>query len=541
MGTGNRWTFGPGALAAGILLACGGSSDESEECSVTAVSVAASATTIDSGQTSALTATVTDNGFCGGAVTWSASPEGASLTPSGLMASLTSTTPATYTVTATSNDDESVSGSIDVTVTSACGTPSGTVVAHAADIVADEVWEGDGIVHSVPGSLQIRSGTVTIEPCAIVSLGAGASITARGSEEAPARLVAAGTSPSRFVSFVRANEAEPWGTVRGYNVSSTIELHYTELHGGGEFGGTYRNPTITLAGGEYSDPPVGLIEVDHVTIDGSVGVGIYLDGSVAFTANSTDLTVQNTADYPLAMTMMALGSIPTGTYTGNAADAVLVHSQFNVFADLTVKKRLPVHIQTASMTVAAVGNVTSPVTLTLEPGVELRFEPLTVNPGARVTFGGNGQLVNRVGVLIAEGTEDDPIVFTSGADTPAAGDWEGLWLDTANGSRMDHVIIEYAGAENGITSVNCKPKNITDDAALIVGDFDDQYIPPADLITNSTIRFSAGSAINAMWVSDALGPDLTQNGNTLSDYAECAQTYNSVTGGCPSMGCYGSD
>ena len=49
-----------------------------------------------------------------------------------------------------------------------------------------------------------------------------------------------------------------------------------------------------------------------------------------------------------------------------------------------------------------------------------------------------------------------------------AGDWVGLWLDTANGSRLDHVIIEYAGADNGIVSNNCRPKMASDHAALIV-------------------------------------------------------------------------
>jgi hypothetical protein len=477
VGIRNRWSFGAGALAAGVLLACSGSSDDSSD--------------VGSDDSSDVGSDDSDDG-----------------------------------------DDGSDDGSDE------CGPSSGTVVTHSADILADETWEGDGVTHAVPGSIQIRQGTLTIEACATVSLGPGASITARGTAEAPARLVAAGTDEARVVSFVRADENEPWGTLRGYNVDSTIELHHAELHGGGEFGGTYRNPSITMAAGAYADLPLPLLEVDHVTIDGSVGVGIYLDGNAAFTADSTDLTVRNADDYPLAMTMMALGSIPTGTYTGNATDEVLVHSQFNVFADLTIKNTLPVHIQTGSMRVAAAGNDTAPVTLTLEPGTELRFEPLNVEPGALVTFGGNGQPINQVGVLIAKGTEAAPIVFTSGADSPVAGDWEGLWLDTANGSRLDHVIIEYAGGDNGIQSVNCRPENVTDHAALIVGDFDDQYIPPPDLLTSSIIRFSAGSAINAIWLSTELGPNLTGNGNTLSDFAECAQTYNAVEGVCPARGCF---
>ena len=80
------------------------------------------------------------------------------MAPDGLTASLTSAVPGTYTVVATSDDDESVSGSIDVTVAAeGCAPASGAVVTHSADVVADETWEG-GAVHSVPGSIQIRQG-----------------------------------------------------------------------------------------------------------------------------------------------------------------------------------------------------------------------------------------------------------------------------------------------------------------------------------------------------------------------------------------------
>ena len=424
-----------------------------------------------------------------------------------------------------------------------CAEPKGTTVTHSATISADETWEGDGVTHSVPSNLAIASATVTIEACAIVSMGAGASITVRGDPGAGANaaLIASG-SPDRIVSFVRADPAEPWGILRGYDESGLIELHYTELHGGGSFGGQYRDPAIAMAGSSYAALPVGTLEVDHVLIDSPEGVGIYFDTNAAFTDDSTDLVIQGAGQEALVMTMLAVGTIPSGTYTGNGADEVRVAGQFNVFADLTIRNRLPVRIETARVSIQSAMNDTTPITLTLEPGVELRFPPLTAQPGAQLIFGGNGAAPdNKVGVLLAEGTEAEPIRFTSGAEPPAAGDWTGIWLDTAGGSRLDHVIIEYAGGANGISSANCKPEEASDDAALVVGDFEDQYVPPADLITNSEIRASAGHAINAIWVGPATGPNLTGNGNTLGEIAECAQTWNGVDGPevCPmDLGCY---
>jgi hypothetical protein len=435
-------------------------------------------------------------------------------------------------------------GGVDAAVAPACGVPSGETVMHMGNVSADETWAGDGVTHAVPSNLQIGAGTVTIEACAIVSVGPGVSITVRGSANGgeAAALVAAGTGSDRFVLFTRAEADEAWGILRGYDAGSRIELHHAVLRGGGEFGGQYRNAAIAMTGAGYADLPVELLEVDNVLVEDPVGVGVYFDTNAAFTADSTQLAIRGAADHPLVMGMMSLGTIPDGDYSGNARDDVLVAGQFNVFGDLTIRKRLPVRIQVGQMSVAAPVNDTFPVTLTLEPGVELRFQPLAAGPGARVTFGSNGNAPNnKVGVLDAQGTANEPIRFTSGAEPPAAGDWVGLWLDTAPGSRLDNVIIEYAGGDSGISSSNCRPEEVTDDAALIIGDFSDQFVPPPDLVTNTTIRASAGSAINAVWVGPAIGPSFVgTGGNSLSDFAECAQTYNSVDGpeACPMVGCF---
>lgn len=101
-------------------------------------------------------------------------------------------------------------------------------------------------------------------------------------------------------------------------------------------------------------------------------------------------------------------------------------------------------------------------------------------------------------------------MFTSGEAPPARGDWVGIWLNTANGSRLDYVEISYAGAPTGIQSNYCRPINTRDEAALFVGSFSDQYVPPSNLITNSRITNSAGFGINAMWLAGTFNaPDLT--------------------------------
>ncbi len=93
-------------------------------------------------------------------------------------------------------------------------------------------------------------------------------------------------------------------------------------------------------------------------------------------------------------------------------------------------------------------------TLAIEPDVHVRFE--------------TGLSLRVAGTLIARGTEQQPIVFTSDQPTPAAGDWGRVeFLDQAedaefdatggyvSGCILEHCSVEYAGADNyGAINVN---------------------------------------------------------------------------------------
>lgn len=413
------------------------------------------------------------------------------------------------------------------TATVACGEPNGTVVTHSTNISVSETWAGAGVTHRVPTNIAITgSAIVTIEPCAIVALGPGISITVRDT----ARLRSAGTSATTFVVFRRDNPSLAWGTLRGYHATTVIDLNWTRLQGGGAFGGL-NNPTIAVAGVGYGSPLKRALRTIQVVIESSQGIGVYLDANAAFTADSKFLQITGSGGRPVHTTMMALGSLPTGQYQGNGIDEILIHGPHaNVFKNMAVKNLgVPVRIPFTTMHIGPQAPSTLPVKLTLRPGVVFKFPKVGGQPGARMTFGTNGNAPNnRVGILYAVGTATKRIVFTSGEATPAAGDWQGIWLNTANGSKLTYVDINYAGAPNGITSNNCRPQGTEDDAALLVGSFSDQYIPPSTLMTNSRITNSANYGINAMWLASTHNaPDLTAT-NTFTNIGSCRQTFNGV-------------
>ena len=81
------------------------------------------------------------------------------------------------------------------------------------------------------------------------------------------------------------------------------------------------------------------------------------------------------------------------------------------------------------------------VTLTFNSGVEVR-----VSAGYAITAVGASD-INMASIQV-NGTSADPVLFTSSAATPMAGDWKGIEIGRYVSSNIDYAVIEYA--ENGI-------------------------------------------------------------------------------------------
>jgi len=76
---------------------------------------------------------------------------------------------------------------------------------------------------------------------------------------------------------------------------------------------------------------------------------------------------------------------------------------------------------------------------------------LTIEPGVEVRFGGNFELIVN-GRLIAAGTQDNMITFTSNKDQPGAGDWDTIKFMGTEQSTLAYCSVKYA--INGITIAN---------------------------------------------------------------------------------------
>lgn len=99
-------------------------------------------------------------------------------------------------------------------------------------------------------------------------------------------------------------------------------------------------------------------------------------------------------------------------------------------------------------------DVNGNATLTIEPGVTLRFDP-----EREISIG-----YNAAAKLSAVGTAAEPIVFTSSVSTPGAGDWVGvkLWSNTMNGTALKYVKFDYCGsnADACLLGTGAKPNRV---------------------------------------------------------------------------------
>ena len=188
-----------------------------------------------------------------------------------------------------------------------------------------------------------------------------------------------------------------------------------------------------------SDVPSEAVTIDHVTIDhvGAGGDGIIENGSnLAFKFTNTTFAADAIPAGRFAITMDA------GSFVGVGAGNVFNGAAININGG---------YVTTSATWI----NPGTPVVVTDRIRIEGTTSPiLTLSPGTIMQFGTNVALwvgYGDPGQLIAVGTAAAPIVLTSKATTPGAGDWDGIQLydGTANGTKLAHMKLDYCGTASG--------------------------------------------------------------------------------------------
>ena len=363
-------------------------------------------------------------------------------------------------------------------------------------ISRDATWK-DSIPLKILGSLTVKGTdgednltTLTIDPGAELRFGLYLQLVIGGTSGDPGALMSVGTTEKQ-IKFTSSAATPAPGNWYGILFSTTaddnsvLEQSIVEYAGYGGNGGVktyYSSPSIQnciirknstygiynyysslqLSSNLIADSGTYGIYVrggsplfDNNTISDSGNYGIYVvSGTPAITNNNIEnglLTPANglsqlsgntitlNDSYPLRVPADFVGEV----FSGNTLNNITGNSYMEVVGgtisrDATWKDTLPLKIL-GSLTVKGTDGVDSLTTLTLDPGAELRF-------GLYLQFiiGGTS---GDPGALMAVGTAENQIRFTSSAATPAPGNWYGILFSTTaeDSSIMDYCIVEYAG------------------------------------------------------------------------------------------------
>lgn len=172
--------------------------------------------------------------------------------------------------------------------------------------------------------------------------------------------------------------------------------------------------------------------------------------------------------------------------------------------------------------IAVTSDITQSVTwlagkiYTIDTEIEIKNSSvLTIEPGTVIRFGTNGSLVVGYGsaaTVLAIGTADKPIIFTSSALLPAAGAWEGItfYNGTLSNSTLSFCQILYAGKNTNqgalhLSGCDIKMNNCVIDNSASFGISTDYSNDKGGFITyeNNAVKNTAKYAIemNAQKIS----------------------------------------
>lgn len=406
----------------------------------------------------------------------------------------------------------------DAGTTLTCPVATGPTM-HSGPVKTDTTWTAAGSPHVVTSNVDIIDGaTLRIEPCAEVLLAEDAHLrVAYPPTPNTGTLIAEGTAQKPIV--FRGVAGARWASLF-VHAPGIARLAYVTIEGGGSER-FEEGASINVKSGEIGD---ALLFVDHVTVRKSLGAGVRFDGRAAFISGSRELIITESGNsdwpYPLIISEHALDGVPTGSFTGNFTDEILLipvgtsTAGEGLTRDATVRERgVPYHVGRGATDNLRIGGAQGTVTtLSFEPGVVMKFEPET---GLFVQKATNDQ--PSTAVIRALGTAEKPVVFTSAAVNPKAGDWRGVWFggipQAAN--KLDHVRIEYAGAWCGCQLLTCSDVTSFNGAVI----FTQQ--PQSAFITNSTFVDITGHGVTQGY--DGAFVDF-RPGNTFDNVSGCAQT-----------------
>jgi len=276
-------------------------------------------------------------------------------------------------------------------------TNSGHETTVLEDINEPTTWTADK-VWMITEDLNVNS-DLTIEPGTVIKFAPGTSMYVGYSEYASVSALGTSDEPILFTSSASNPEPGDWNSIHFYSSNSSTGTKFTYC-------------VFEYGGGNSAD---GMIEMDdtgltmeNCTVKLSGSDGLYLYGESKFTS-FRDNEIKDCTRHNIFCGASAVGTIdasntitPTGTF-GIECGGVLK-------GNATWHKFEAPYILTEDLDV---GSTSGNTEWTIDPGVTIK-----IGPSISLWMG-----YSEYAKVVANGTAEQPITFTSNASSPSKGDW----------------------------------------------------------------------------------------------------------------------
>ena len=295
------------------------------------------------------------------------------------------------------------------------------------DIVRDTTFKKG--VYVIDGTIRVRNATVTIEPGTVFRFTDGSAFDVAYWSDEEAAIIAKGTKdqPILFTSNSSSPSNSSWDGFRFFHGTHNTVFDYCTF----EYGGGSSSYSMI-----YMDDCPASFSNCHIQKTAGIAVrvinGAYFD---MFQGN----VLNEIESYPMEVYADQVHTISgSNSFTTSLGILIPNDQDFDKQGDFTWSNQgVPYYVEgTIRFGAEGTGSV-----LHIAKGTEIRFMESAQWDVAYWD--------NKFASIIAEGTADEPIVFTSASLAPSAGDWKSINLfeGTINTS-FDHCVFKYGGKQD---------------------------------------------------------------------------------------------